>query len=118
MSNHPINVFDFVLPLEPHTGRIGDEPFSAKCNGKDLQGVTDLTLRCGANGLTNVVIGYEASIAVKAVAMHVASIRLDDHVGEELLERIYDTAIQEAVGRDAPGAVIVRRIVEMLAENF
>lgn len=117
MAEHPVDRFDFVFPLSP-PGDVDGEVVQVKRNGQHLEAVTDVTVRVGVGKLTNVVIGYEAAAKVKAIAMHIASIRLDDVVTEEVLENIYDQAIQEAIGRDAPGAVIVRRIVEMLAERL
>jgi len=48
--------FDVNLDLNPHT----DETY-IKLDGKALSGVTDITIRAGANGFTNVVLGMEVS---------------------------------------------------------
>lgn len=118
--------FEFDLPL--HCGPGQADYTTLKMEGNRLEGVTDLTIRAGANGFTNVVIGFEMDAAVRMAAKMVA--RLDCMNDEKcfLLSEVYSkakTEIDEELEREGSEldaeiylqAQFVRRVLEILLEE-
>ena len=121
--------FDIELPL--FTNRpVGDEVFKLEKDGTPLLGVTDLTLRAGANGFTNLVLNFEAGAAVKCTAEMVAHVDMADSERHtlELAEVYRDVkgeveAIVEMEGNTIDNTVeaqahFVKRIIEMALERI
>jgi hypothetical protein len=95
--NDPINEhrFNFKLPMYPNR-KIGerDLPAVLEMDGKHLPGVTDLTVRAGSNGFTNVVIEFEADVAVEFVGHLVANLNLTEDQAQILFGGIFDKAVE------------------------
>lgn len=88
--------FEFGLPLYPHQtiGEAQSPDLKLEMDGKELQGVTSLTARAGANGFTNVAIEFECSAAIKMAAAFLPSIEAHEEQVERL-GAIYHEAMAE-----------------------
>ena len=121
--------FDIEVPLFANRP-VGDEGFKLEKDGTPMLGVTDLTLRAGANGFTNLILGFEAGAAVRCTAEMVAHV---DIVGSEqrildLAEIYRDVTVEVAAGVAKEGGTIdntleaqahfVKRIIEIALERI
>jgi hypothetical protein len=115
--------FDITLPMYP-PATVSD----LKMDGKNLKGVTDLTIRAGGNGFTNVVMEFEAAVAVEFVGHLVAHVQGAEN--EEMtfeLAQIYRDA-RNQVENELEGegleyshlgqARLVQRIIETAMERI
>jgi len=123
--------FDFKLPMHP-ARKVSDSglPCELKMDGRDITGVTDLTVRAGTNGFTNVVIGFEASCAVEFAGELIANINGFTHDEQALtFAHIYQTAKSEideeltSEGAELDSefmlqAQFVKRIIELTLERL
>lgn len=122
--------FEFKLPMFPNQ-KIEDNgmPCELKMDGRDMKGVTSLTMRAGSNGFTNVVVEFEASCAVECAAhlvAHMTGFTFEEQqlqlagifreVNEEIkaeLEREGANLMDEYMAQ----ADFVRRIIELTIER-
>lgn len=119
--------FDLKLPMFPHQ-TIGEEgmPCEIKMDGNDLKGVTQLTVRAGSNGFTNVVMEFEASCAVEMAGHLVAHMDANDTLEFQMAEIYRDARIEVENELDGEGlehshfgqAKLVQRIIEMALERI
>ena len=122
--------FNVELPLYPNKPREGEAPFKLEMDGKPLSGVTDITLRAGANGFTNMILGFEAGAAVRCTAELIAHA---DMTGSEqrildLAEIYRDVTVEVVASVAKEGGTIdntldaqahfVKRIIEMTLERL
>ena len=122
--------FSVELPLCPNSPGKDEAPFKLEMDGKPLSGVTDMTLRAGSNGLTNMILGFEAGAAVRCTAELIAHV---DMVGGEqrileLAEIYRDVTVEVAASVAKEGGTIdntldaqaqfVKRIIELALERL
>jgi hypothetical protein len=110
------------LPMFPtHTFGANGMPTQILMDGKELQGVTDVTVRAGTNGHTNVVIQFNASSALNFVGELIAQVESDDYY-DAIFAGIYRIARADAEseldGEDFDKsafaqAKFVRRLIEL-----
>lgn len=120
--------FEFNLPIFPYDK--GADDFKATMNGKPLDGIRSLAVRAGDNGMTNVVIDFEAAVAVKAVAILFADIEKAKDVDDEVvLATLFDDAMEEVcnTNQEEPQAVLkdyslkadlVKRLISLSLEQL
>jgi len=113
------HTFEFKLGKNPYDGS------TLVMDGKELEGVTGLCVRAGANGFTNVAIEFEASTAIKMAAHLIANLDLPDEgweigvfggIFDEALEAVPNTSIKDYDGADKMDFVksIVTKCLERL----
>ena len=78
--------FDILLPLYAGSG-----PVHVKRNGEEMQGVTDVTVRAGVNGHTNVIIGVAAPTSLSCLAASILSPRIDEESATTMGRMLIDT---------------------------
>ena len=117
--------FNFKLPMSPT-----HEEVVLKMDGREITGVTDLTVRAGTNGLTNVAIGFEASCAVEFAGKLIANINGFTHDEQVLtFASIYQTAkseVDEELAHEGTEldseymlqAQFVKRVIELTLERL
>lgn len=122
LNNHN---FDFLLPLFPYEGDT-----VIRMDGRNLQGVTGLNIKAGANGYTHVAIEFEARCAVQFAGHLVAEAGFGHSDDMDLrLAELYRRAqaeigasLEQDSGEDEHSytqqAALVRRVVSMLIEEF
>lgn len=62
-----------------------DDPSQSRIemNGEPLHGVTDLTVRAGANGYTNIICNFTADATVNMTAALIAKVNVEENNYEE-----------------------------------
>lgn len=95
MSDYTKHEFEFLLPELPNR-TVGQSGMQCKLqmDGKELRGVTGLTVRAGANGFTNVVVEFEAQSAIKAAGALVANMNMHEVEEDYLLGGIFEEAVE------------------------
>ena len=109
--------FDIKLPFYPHQTIDGKQaPLEIKMDGVDLTHcATDIAIRAGANGFTNVVMGFEAKAGIKAAAHFVANMETTEDEMQLLLGGIFDyvaSEYPEGITDGADKTEFVKRIIE------
>lgn len=90
--------FNLTLPMFPKTKLGKLESLSGiEMDGHELHGVTDLCLRAGTNGFTNVVIEMRASVAAKLAGALVVNLEETDITEDLNLAGVYKRSMDEAL---------------------
>lgn len=79
--------FTLNLKEDPH-----DPDTQILMNGEPLAGVRDISVRCGSNGYTNIIVGFNGEAAIKMTGELVANVSLEE-IGEQNVANAYDTAM-------------------------
>ncbi len=111
MKQPPMHSFTFNLPVNPHNDSIVLE-----MDGQPLRGVTDVCVKAGTNGYTNVILGFEARAAIEMTGALVANVNLLE-IGESAIASIYDSSLAQ-LGEDPIDPEMKMRLVELILQKL